>query len=281
MASSPTIPPVAPDPFDLGVHTPANLNRRARAALLQNSPAVVNSLIGVSPRPERTAQTPSSPLNAAATAAATERAERANPASTPEQQPISIIESANDLTRKHAEEYNAKLMVFQAFCAKLEEATKQFASGPQRRFAQKFVDSVLDAWKRELSSEVPASKPTYSSVAAAASLPADRTRTAHQHHHHQQHRQSDPPHRQGQQATIAALPRQDLRVFARLEAGAPARVHSGSAIRTLIKEKLGTVSDKVRQVFQVRSGWAVLTADHETRPPSGREHLATASGCRV
>ncbi|CZR45033.1 uncharacterized protein FPRO_14799 [Fusarium proliferatum ET1] len=267
MASSPTIPPVAPDPFDLGVHTPANLNRRARAALLQNSPAVVNSPIGVSPRPGRTAQTPSSPLNAATTAAATEGAERANPASTPEQQPISIIESANDLARKHAEEYDAKLMVFQAFCAKLEEANKQFTSGPQRRFAQKFVDSVLDAWKRELSSDVPASKPTYSSV-AAASLPADRARTAHQHHHHQQqqqHRQSGPPHRQEQQATIAAPPRQDLRVFVRLEAGAPARDHSGYAIRTLIREKLGTVSDKVRQVFQVRSGWAVLTADHETR----------------
>jgi hypothetical protein len=51
-----------------------------------------------------------------------------------------------------------------------------------------------------------------------------------------------------------APPRQDLRVFIRLEAGAPARAHSSYAIRTLIQEKLGAVSDKIRQVFQVRSG---------------------------
>ncbi|SCO77345.1 uncharacterized protein FRV6_01557 [Fusarium oxysporum] len=105
-------------------------------------------------------------------------------------------------------------------------------------------------------------KPTYSSV--AASLPAARPRLIHHHQQQQQHRQSDPPHRQGQQPIIA-LPRQDLRVFIRLEAGAPARAHSGYAIRTLIREKLGAVLSKIRQVFQVRTGWAVLTADSETR----------------
>ncbi|KAF4438619.1 hypothetical protein F53441_12763, partial [Fusarium austroafricanum] len=205
MASSTTNPPAAPDPFDLGIHTPANLNRGARAALLQNSPAAVNSTI------------------------------------------VSIIESANDLARERIEEYNAKLMVFQAFCAKFEEAAQQFTTGPQRRFAQQFADSFLDSWKRELSSAGPTiPKPTYSSV-AAASLPTDH-----------------PPHRQGQQSTIAP-PRQDLRVFIRLEAEAPARAHSGYAIRTLIREKLGAVSDKIRQVFQVRSGWAVLAADSATR----------------
>ncbi|RKK39371.1 hypothetical protein BFJ69_g18543, partial [Fusarium oxysporum] len=50
-----------------------------------------------------------------------------------------------------------------------------------------------------------------------------------------------------------------------LEAGAPARAHSSYAIRTLIREKLGAVSDKIRQVFPVRSGWAVLAADSVTR----------------
>ncbi|TXC09755.1 hypothetical protein FocTR4_00004480 [Fusarium oxysporum f. sp. cubense] len=97
----------------------------------------------------------------------------------------------------------------------------------------------------------------------AASLPAAHVRPA-RHHQQQQHRQSDPPHRQGQQTNIAP-PRQDLRVFIRLEAEAPARAHSGYAIRTLIREKLGAVSDKIRQVFQVRSGWAVLAADLATR----------------
>ncbi|KAI8401548.1 hypothetical protein FOFC_18417 [Fusarium oxysporum] len=248
MASSTTNPPAAPDPFDLGIHTPANLNRGARAALLQNSPAAVNGTIGVSPGPRRMAQTPSSPLNASSIATATEGAERASPSSTFEQQP----------------EYNAKLMVFQAFCAKFEEAAQQFTTGPQRRFAQQFADSFLDSWKRELSSAGPTiPKPTYSSV-AAASPRTDRDRLTHRQQQQHGRRQTDPPHRQGQQTTIAP-PRQDLRVFIRLEAGAPARAHSSYAIRTLIQEKVGVVSNKIRQVSQVRSGWAVLAADSETR----------------
>jgi hypothetical protein len=114
MASSMTIPPATPDPFDLGIHTPANLNRGARAALLQNSPAAVNGPVGVSPGPGRMAQTPSSPLIAATTAAATEGAERTSPSLTLKQQPVSIIESANGLARERVEEYNDKLTVFQA-----------------------------------------------------------------------------------------------------------------------------------------------------------------------
>ncbi|RKK68145.1 hypothetical protein BFJ68_g18514, partial [Fusarium oxysporum] len=95
MASSTTIPPAALDPFDLGIYTPVNQNRGARAVLLQNSPVVVNGTIGVSPAPGRMAQTPSSPLNAAATTTttATEGAGRASPVSTSEQRPISIVES--------------------------------------------------------------------------------------------------------------------------------------------------------------------------------------------
>ncbi|KAJ3455198.1 hypothetical protein MRS44_013798 [Fusarium solani] len=267
MASSMTNPPAAPDPFDLGIHTPANLNRGARAALLQNSPAAVNAPVGVSPRPGRTAQTPSSPLIAATTAAATEGTAREHPSSIFEQRPVSIIESANDLARERVEEYNAKLMVFQAFCAKFEEAAQQFTTGPQQRFAQQFADSFLDSWKRELSSNGSTSKPTYSSVTAASPPVAGdrRTHPPQQHRQQQQQRQQiHPPHRQGQ-PTTAAPPRQDLRVFIRLEAEAPARAQSSYAIRTLIREKLGAVSDKIRQVFQVRSGWAVQTADPETR----------------
>ncbi|RYC78273.1 hypothetical protein BFJ63_vAg18854 [Fusarium oxysporum f. sp. narcissi] len=156
MASSSTRSPAALDPFDLGIHTPINLNRGARAALLQNSPVVVNGTIGVSPAPGRMAQTPSSPLNAAATTTtATEGAERASPVSTFEQRPISIVESANDLAREHAEEYNTKLMVFRAFCTKFEEAAQQFVTGPQRRFAQQFANDFLGFWKRELSCSGP------------------------------------------------------------------------------------------------------------------------------
>ncbi|KAF9770208.1 hypothetical protein IL306_012273 [Fusarium sp. DS 682] len=206
------------------------------------------------------AQTPSSPLNAATITAATEGAERANPPLIFEHQPVSI-ELANELEREQVEEYNAKLMVFQAFCAKFKEAAQQFTTGPQRRFAQQFADSFLDSWKRQHSSDGTASKPTYSSV-AAASPPAARGRQTQQQQ--QQPCQNDPPRRHGRPTTTTPL-REDLRVFIRLEDGAPARALSSYAIRTLIQEKLGAVSDKIRQIFQVRSGWAVLTADPETR----------------
>ncbi|KAM5528301.1 hypothetical protein FOXYSP1_19570 [Fusarium oxysporum f. sp. phaseoli] len=99
--------------------------------------------------PGRMAQTPSSPLNPATTTAATEGAARSNPSSIFEQRPVSIIELANDLARERVEEHNAKLMVFQAFCAKFEEAAQQFTTGLPRRLAQQFADSFLDSWKRE------------------------------------------------------------------------------------------------------------------------------------
>ncbi|KAG7406105.1 TMEM14 protein-like protein [Fusarium oxysporum f. sp. rapae] len=270
MASATSCPPIVPDPFDLGIHTPANLNRGARTALLQNSPAVVNGPVGVPPAFGRTAQTPSSPLNAISTAAATEGAQLAHPAPssdtapTTEQQPVSLIEAATKLARDRAEEYNAKLKVFQAFCAKFEEAAKQFTTGPEREFAQKFADSFLDSWNQALTDAKSAPAPTtYSAI--AASPPAANSALAHQLRHHQQQRQQQqPPHRQGQPTAGAPL-RVDLRVFIRLDAEAPARAHNDYAIRAHISRKLGVDPRKIPRVLQVRSGWAVLAADITTR----------------
>ncbi|KAH7464077.1 hypothetical protein FOMA001_g17794 [Fusarium oxysporum f. sp. matthiolae] len=269
MASATSCPPIVPDPFDLGIHTPVNLNRGARTVLLQNSPAVVNGPVGVPPAFGRTAQTPSSPLNAISTAAATEGAQLAHPvpssdpAPTTEQQPVSLIEAATKLARDRAEEYNAKLRVFQAFCAKFEEAAKQFTTGPEREFAQKFADSFLDSWNQALTDAKSAPAPTtYSAI--AASPPAANNALAHQPRHHQQRQQQQPPHRQGQ-PTISAPLRVDLRVFIRLDAEAPARAHNDYAIRTHISRKLGVDPRKIPRVLQVRSGWAVLAADITTR----------------
>ncbi|KAH7186962.1 hypothetical protein DER44DRAFT_180217 [Fusarium oxysporum] len=54
MASATSCPPIVPDPFDLGIHTPANLNRGARTALLQNSPSAVNGPVWTPPAHGRT-----------------------------------------------------------------------------------------------------------------------------------------------------------------------------------------------------------------------------------
>lgn len=104
MASATSSPP-APDPFDLGAHTPANLARGARAALLRKQLAYCESTnwFGVSPAFGRAVQTPSSPLIAASNAAVTEGAQRANFPDLPglnsreENRPFSILESANRL----------------------------------------------------------------------------------------------------------------------------------------------------------------------------------------
>ncbi|KAH7115451.1 hypothetical protein B0J13DRAFT_600025 [Dactylonectria estremocensis] len=215
MASATTSPPAVPDPFDLGIRTPANINRGTCTALLQNSPAVLNGPVGVPPVFGRTAQTPSSPLNAISTAAATEGAQVA----------FSIIESANRLARERVEEYNAKLKVFQAFCTKFEDAAKQFTTGLEREFAEKFTDSFLDVWSQALTDAKSAPVPAYSTVAAS---PPANTPLAHQHQQQEAIRSL-----QGQPTPIAP-PREDLQVFVRLEADAPARNNISYAIRTHI-----------------------------------------------
>ncbi|KAI5456191.1 hypothetical protein BGZ63DRAFT_396961 [Mariannaea sp. PMI_226] len=249
MASATSCPPIVPDPFDLGIHTPANLNRGARTALLQNSPAVVSGPVGVPPAYGRTAQTPSSPLNEISTAAATEGPQIAHPDSSPDptlttiQQPVSIFEAATKLARDRAAEHNAKLKVFRAFCAKFEEAAKQFTTGPERVFAQKFADSFLESWNQTLTDAKSAPAHTYSIGQPTAGAP--------------------PP------------PREDLRVFIRLDAESPARTHKDYVIRTHISRKLGVDPRKIPRVLQVRSGWAVLTADITTRDLLTRQEWFT------
>ncbi|KAH7169837.1 uncharacterized protein B0J16DRAFT_359151 [Fusarium flagelliforme] len=180
----------------------------------------VNGPVGVPPAHGRTAKTPSSPVNAIYTAAATEGAQIAYPDSSPDPTSTALIYD-------YVEEYNAKL-----------KAVKQFTTGPEQEFAQKFADSFLDSWNQALTDAKSAPATTYSIVTAL------------------------PP---AGQPAAGAPPREDLRVFIRLDAESPARTHKDYAIRTHVSRKLGVDPRKVPQVLQVRSGWAVLTADITTR----------------
>ncbi|KAJ3453590.1 hypothetical protein MRS44_017837 [Fusarium solani] len=165
---------------------PANLARGARAALLRNSSPIVNRPIGVLPAFGRAAQTPSSPLNGASYAAATEGAQRADfpglprPNSRSGDSHISILESANTLAREVGT-YNAKLTLFQASFAETVSQGRHDLHGLMKQLRQRL---------------------------------------------------------QGQPAPLAPPP-DDLRVFVRLEAEAPARNQIGYAIRTHISGKLG------------------------------------------
>ncbi|KID83185.1 hypothetical protein MGU_09548 [Metarhizium guizhouense ARSEF 977] len=71
-------------------------------------------------------------------------------------------------------------------------------------------------------------------------------------------------HRQGQ-PPVPAPPREDLRVLVSLEADAPARNHIGYAIRAHVASKTGLELNRIPQVLQVNTGWAVRAADKLTR----------------
>ena len=176
--------------------------------------------------------------------------------------PIDITDAANQLVDEQVAAYNAKVRVFRTFCAHFNEAAKEFTTGPERDFAKHFSSSFLEFWKQTLANTNCASTPTYSSIAANATAPSIRFATPNtalrpQHKTAATHRQGQPP--------VPAPPREDLRVFVRLEADAPARNHIGYAIRAHVASKTGLELNRIPQVFQVNTGWAIRAADKLTR----------------
>ena len=275
MASASSSPPHNDDPFDLCPRTPFSLARRARVALLRNSPATGEGEIGVSGSALRTAYTPSSPLHAVSYAAATEGSQRAVhfDSSEPDPQsgdgPVSITNAADKLVDAQNEVYSAKLAVFKAFCSSFDATAKQFTSGPALQFAQKFSSSFLQYWTDVLAgthSNLPPTKP-YASVVdarrpapAAAGTTADPVSAAPQNQWHQQL----PPRRQGQRKPLPP-PTDDFRVFARLRPGHTADMSRSFAVRTHIADKLGIARSRIPEAHPCKTGWAIRAADVATR----------------
>ncbi|KJK73920.1 hypothetical protein H634G_10781 [Metarhizium anisopliae BRIP 53293] len=167
MATATPSPPYGPDPFDLGIYTPKNLARGARAALLRDSSPVEITDIGVSPARGRTAQTPSSLLTRMCNAAIAEGQQLDTTVTHEQRSPIDINDAANQLVNEQVDAYNAKLRVFRTFCAHLNEAAKEFTTEPERDFAKRFSSSFLEFWKQTLANTNCTSAPTYSSAIAA------------------------------------------------------------------------------------------------------------------
>ncbi|KAF5120989.1 hypothetical protein E5D57_013325 [Metarhizium anisopliae] len=109
MATATPSPPYGPDPFDLGIYTPKNLARGARAALLRDSSPVEITDIGVSPARGRTAQTPSSLLTRMCNAAIAEGQQLDTTVTHEQRSPIDINDAANQLVNEQVDAYNAKL----------------------------------------------------------------------------------------------------------------------------------------------------------------------------
>ncbi len=252
------------DPFDLGAHTPPNLARLARAAQLRNSSPPVSQPIGASSALRRPAQTPSSPLVRFSSAVATEGAQRET--EPPNLQPVSIVDGANKVAQEQTDAYNAKLAVFQAFCESFDQAAKQFTSGIEHSFTEQFANSFLEFWRQSLSILPPAPPaPTYSSVVAGrtAHQPPGGNATTAAAAPQPEQEQTTVPRFQGR--PIPAPPREDLRVFVRLDAEAPARSHGNYSIRTHIAAKVGIDLHQIPAAFPVNSGWAIRAADAAAR----------------
>ena len=247
------------DPFDLDSHIPLTFADRARAAQLRNSSPVVDRPIGVSPAPRRLAQTPSSPLLRLSNSAATEGAQPAfapyRPSLEPILEPVSIVEGTNRVAQEQTDAYNAKLAVFHAFCESFDQAAKQFTSGIEHSFANQFATSFLDFWRQSLSILPSVTAQTYSSVAAGRSplqTPGGHANPS----------AGAPPPAPQQRADLRlqgrptpAPPKEDRRVFVRLDAEAPARKFESYAIRTHIAAKVGIDLHQIPAAFPVNSGW--------------------------
>ncbi|KID93260.1 hypothetical protein MAJ_10770, partial [Metarhizium majus ARSEF 297] len=67
-----------------------------------------------------------------------------------------------------------------------------------------------------------------------------------------------------QRPPVPDLAREDLRVFVRLEDDAPARNHIGYAIRAQVASKTGLELNRIPQVLQVNTGWAIRAAEKLT-----------------
>ncbi|KAM4055554.1 ribonuclease H-like protein [Hirsutella rhossiliensis] len=259
------------DPFDLGAHTPPNLARLARASQLRDSSPIVTRPIGLSSTFRRPAATPSSPLVRLSHAAATEGAwcdpapDRPGTAETSRLQPVSIIDAANKLAGDETDAHNAKMTVFRAFCESFEQTAKQFTSGLEHSFAEHFSNRFLDLWRQTPSDLRLAPAPTYSSVAAgrtAGQPPGGHAPTVAAAPQQQEPQQ---PISRLQGRPIPAPPKEDLRVFVRLPAEAPARDHNSYAIRTHVAAKVGIGLHQVPAAFKVNSGWAIRTTDATIR----------------
>ncbi|KAK8913351.1 hypothetical protein VCV18_011357 [Metarhizium anisopliae] len=154
--------------------------------------------------------------------------------------PIDITGAANQLVDEQVAAYNAKLRVFRTFCAHFNEAAKEFTTGPERDFAKHF--STLPPRPPPLRLELPPQ--TLPITHHKNLLPLIAKGNDHR----------CPPHLEKTSG-----------VFVRLEADAPARNHIGYAIRAHVASKTGLELNRIPQVLQVNTGWAIRAADKLTR----------------
>ncbi|KJZ68427.1 hypothetical protein HIM_12179 [Hirsutella minnesotensis 3608] len=143
------------------------------------------------------------------------------PTRTIEHAPVSFTEAAEKIARDQTAAHEAKLAVLRALSEAFEQATRQFTSDAENSIAKQLATKFLKFWKQSLAEFEEPPKPTYGSVLAsgrkskgqlAVTVPAPLNRN----HQTALRLQERPP---------VIPPKEDLRVFVRLNANAPARNH--------------------------------------------------------
>ncbi|KAM4059228.1 endonuclease-reverse transcriptase domain-containing protein [Hirsutella rhossiliensis] len=153
-----------------------------------------------------------------------------------ENAPVSIIEAATKIARDQTAAHDAKLAVFRAFSESFEQTAKQFTSGSHNSIAKQVATKFLNLWTQSLADLEEPPKPTENSKPPLVSRTTARGPT-----------------------------KEDLRVFVRLDADAPARNHERYAIRAHIAARVGIDLRRIPAAFPVNTGWAILASDVATR----------------
>ncbi|KAM4062016.1 endonuclease-reverse transcriptase domain-containing protein [Hirsutella rhossiliensis] len=225
-------------PCAVDIQSPPDLAARASQHLL-SSPAEARPNVSTLaaqqlPRPTSPSDTP----NAAVAEGTQPEIIPNGPGSTgsTENAPVSIIEAATKIARDQTAAHDAKLAVFRAFSESFEQTAKQFTSGSHNSIAKQVATKFLNLWTQSLADLEEPPKPTENSKPPLVS--------------------GRPP---------VAPPKEDLRVFVRLDVDAPARNHERYAIRAHIAARVGIDLRRIPAAFPVNTGWAILASDVATR----------------
>ncbi|KAM4061318.1 endonuclease/exonuclease/phosphatase [Hirsutella rhossiliensis] len=180
---------------------------------------------------------------------------------------------ARDQTATH----DAKLAVLRVLSEAFEQAAKQFTSDAKNSIAKQIATKFLNFWNQSLAEFDEPPKPTYSSVLASGRKPQGQLAV------------TAPAPLQRKQQTATRLqgrppvtpPKEDLRVFVRLDADAPARKHERYAIRTHVAARVGIDLRRVPAAFPVNTGWAIQASDKATRDMLVQRQLTDLRGIEI
>lgn len=252
--------PVAPDPIDLGPRTPKHLMHNARRTLISGS---IHNL-GEAPIPPRDAG------NGAWGSTPPELSDNGDAPSATTPPPLNDCPTPTnifDATIRGSDKpdittaaftagvaadaraiLDEKLRVFRAFSLAFDKTAQQFATGHAHQFAQTLAHGFIQYCKTALSGQTTApaintsrKKQTYAAALNTTNLG-----------HRENPQNASPPIAERENA-----PREDLRVFIRLDPNSPAWGKDTSTIRSFISTKLGMKLEAVPQAKLVNSGWAI------------------------